>query len=76
MEKLFIMRSKNDPNWEFYVPKDELENVTIKGTKFGLKRFNGYLLPQHCRNLSVVKSMEVKDDDTFVVTYPKSGKEH
>lgn len=74
MDMINLMKSMNDPNWEFYVPKEEMENVDIKGYKFGLRRLNGRLLPQLCKNMSVVKSMEVKEDDTFVVTYPKSGK--
>lgn len=67
------MMHLNDPNWEFYVPRENHEKVPIKGTKNGLQRINGLFLPQLCRNLSVIKNIDVREDDTFVVTYPKSG---
>lgn len=65
---------RDDPSWEFYVPREEAEVVPVKGFPHGLKRINGHLLPQLCRNVSIFKSLEVRENDTFVVTYPKSGK--
>lgn len=73
MDLKTILIHLNDPNWEFFVPREKYEIVPIKGTRFGLKQINGLFLPQLCRNLSVIKKMDVREDDTFVVTYPKSG---
>ena len=73
MDLKTILINLNDPNWEFFVPREKHEIVSIKGTRYGLKKINGLFLPQLCRNLSVIKNMDVREDDTFVVTYPKSG---
>lgn len=73
MDLKTIMISREDPNWPYYVPDANYEKVSVKGHRYGLRRLNGHYLPNLCRNLSVVKSMDVREDDTFVVTYPKSG---
>lgn len=68
-----LMKEINDPNSQYYVPKEDFEFIPVKGTKAGVKSRNGHLVPILCRNLSVVKNMEVREDDTFVITFPKSG---
>ena len=68
------MKGLNDPESPYYVPWQNSEIKPFKGLQNGIQLYKGHLLPRVCRNLEVVKSMEVKPDDTFVVTYPKSGK--
>lgn len=73
MDLIGFLQSMNDPNSPFYVPKFEFEMIPFKGLKHGLKRYNDHLLPMIVRNPTVVKNLEVRGDDTFVVTFPKSG---
>ena len=67
------MKGLDDPESPYYVPRLEYETKPFKGNQNGLQVYKGHLLPSICRNAEVVKSMEVKPDDTFVVTFPKSG---
>ena len=64
---------RDDPNSEFFVPREKNVIVPVKGHRHGLQLIDGILLPHLFRNQSIVKNMEVREDDTFVVSYPKSG---
>lgn len=68
-----MMQAMNDKNSPFYVQPEQFEMVPVKGIEKGLKCRNGQYLPFLVRNLSVTKNMDVREDDTFVVTFPKSG---
>ena len=52
---------------------EDMQIEKIPGYKNGLKIANGSYLPMYVRNLSIIKSMELRDTDTFVIGYPKSG---
>jgi hypothetical protein len=71
--KMQLMNKMKDPNSEYYVPETDFEYIPIKGTKRGVKSFKGHLFPIICRNATLAKTMKVREDDTFVITYPKSG---
>lgn len=68
-----VMKAMNDKNSPFYVEVEQFEWIPVKGTLRGIKSQNGHLLPVMVRNLKVSKHLEVRNDDTFVVTFPKSG---
>jgi hypothetical protein len=42
--------------------------------RHGLKKVDDMLMPLLIKNLDVVKTINVRADDTFVIGYPKSGK--
>ena len=69
--KIFGLRE--DPNSEFYVPRGKHEIVQVNGFRHGLQLIDGIHMPHLYRNRSVVKNMDVREDDTFVISYPKSG---
>lgn len=68
-----VMMAVIDKNSPFHVPQDDFNMIAVKGTKNGIKNIDGHLVPMPCRSLRVVKSMEVREDDTFVIAFPKSG---
>lgn len=55
------------------IEEEEFQNEKIDGLRLGLKVKDGCYLPNYVRNLSIIKSLELKKDDTFVIGYPKSG---
>jgi hypothetical protein len=63
-----------DKNSPYYVEQEEFERVDLPGVTRGYKKRDGILLSNMFRNMSLIKNMPIKEDDTFVVTYPKSGK--
>lgn len=68
----FLLASKN-PQSPLYVPQGEFKYVPLKGYKNVVPSFNGNFLPFFMRNVEVIKNMDVREDDTFVISYPKSG---
>lgn len=68
-----LMIATNDTKSSFYVPKGDFIYKHLKGYTNDVQEYKGILLPFLCRNPEVVKDMEVREDDTFVITYPKSG---
>ena len=58
---------------KYYVEEENFELELIEGTKNGLKKLKNTYFPMWVRNISIIKSIEIKPDDTFVITYPKSG---
>ena len=73
-EKMFHLI--NDKDSPFYVEDENLETVPVKGFSNGMKRAkpgSDILLHIGVRNLSNIKNMKLRDDDTFVISYPKSG---
>lgn len=68
-----LLSAMDDPSSAYFVPNGEFEMVSLKGFKYPVKSYRGYMLPPMCRNIEVVKTMSVRENDTFVITYPKSG---
>nr|QVK45629.1 sulfotransferase [Brachionus paranguensis] len=62
-----------DKTSEFYIEEEEFKEELVEGNEFKLKKFENIFLPGLVRNLSSIKSLELRPDDTFVVGYPKSG---
>ena len=52
---------------------EKFDSEEVPCLKNGLKKSNGNYLPNYIRNLSIIKTMELRNDDTFVIGYPKSG---
>lgn len=71
MDMMEFMKGLNDPTSPFYVPPYEFEIIPYKGLKNGVKTYKGHILPFICRNPVVIKEIDVKETDTFVVTFPK-----
>lgn len=63
-----------DGKVEFTVPEEEFERVPVNGLKHGLKKRNNMYLPQIVRNVSAVQNAKIREDDLFVIGFPKSGK--
>ena len=73
MDMRSFMFAMSDPSSPVYIPKFEFEMVPFKGLKNGVKTYKGHLLPMVCRNPTMLKQIDVRESDTFVVTFPKSG---
>ena len=52
----------------------ETETVSVSSFKYDLKKRDGRYLPKYIRNLSLIKSLEIRSDDAFIIGYPKSGR--
>ena len=72
--KLVIDRA--DPNSPYYVEKEEFEHVAVPGMKHGCKRRDGIRLPNFVVNLSLVKNMQLRHDDVFVIGFMKTGRKN
>lgn len=55
------------------IEEDKFQNEKIPGFELGLNKKDGCYFPNYVRNLSLVKTLELRKDDTFVIGYPKSG---
>jgi hypothetical protein len=58
---------------KYYVEEEEFEWEPVEGTKNGLKKRDGIYFPMFIKNLSLIKDIEIRPDDIFVISYPKSG---
>lgn len=72
-EMRIVIKGFDDPTSPFYVEPEDFEKVSIDGLKYGLKIRDGILLPNFVRNLSMIKSLELRGDDTFILGFMKSG---
>ena len=69
-----LLKNRQDKSHKFYVEKDEIEVVAVKGCRgAGLKKVGNIYLPMWVTSLKLPKMMKVKKDDCFVIGYPKSG---
>lgn len=58
---------------KYYVEDENLEVVPIKGVQKGLKKVDDIYVPTLIKNVSLAKTMPLREDDTFVIGYPRSG---
>lgn len=63
----------SDEKSEYYVREEDFEHAELSTVKNGYKKRDGVHLPSGIRNLSLVKNMEVREDDVFSIGFPKSG---
>lgn len=57
----------------FYIQEEQFEIVDVDGFENGLKMRDGVYLPTYVRNLSMIKKLNVKKNDTIIIGFPKSG---
>jgi hypothetical protein len=67
------MEGSSDKLSKYYVEEENLEWDPVVGTKNGLKKRDGIYFPMYIKNLSLIKRIQVRPDDIFVISYPKSG---
>lgn len=72
-EMEWYYKQEEDKNSEYYVPLEEFKIVPMKNINNGYKLRDGIHLPMYIRNLSFVKTQEIRSDDVFVIGFPKSG---
>ena len=68
-----IMEWQKDPKSELYIKPDEFETVNIAGFNDPLYTYDGTLLLKDITNISGLKNLELRNDDTFIIGFPKSG---
>lgn len=73
MDIFELTKALNDASHEFYVEREDFDLIPVKGYKNGLKYSGGIYLPLMFRNSQELKNMSLREDDTFVITFPKSG---
>jgi hypothetical protein len=66
-------KNRRDKNSAYYVEDENYEIEQIKGFKNGLKKHEGTYLSIIIRNVSLLKNIKLRENDTFVIGYPKSG---
>jgi len=67
---------QKDENSEFYIKPDVFETQEIKGFNAPIKIYDGTLLMNDIINISNLKNLPLRNEDTFVIGFPKSGKIH
>lgn len=69
-----MIEQDEDKDGEYYVENEKFERIELETVKNGYKLRDGVPFVDIIRNLSLVKSMELREDDIFSIGYPKSGK--
>lgn len=67
------IKQDSDSDSDYYVKMEKFDRIELKTVKNGYKIRDGVPLMELVRNLSLVKTMEIRDDDVFSIGYPKSG---
>ena len=68
-----IYEWQSDPTNEFYIKPETFEMENIKGFNGPIKKLDGTLIMNDVINLSNLKYLKIKDNDTFIIGFPKSG---
>lgn len=63
----------SDETSEFYVKQEVFESEQLKGFKESTNKYQGCYIANSIINMSNLKNMTVRNDDVFLVGYPKSG---
>lgn len=62
-----------DKSSDFYIEEQEFEKELFNGYLVEFKKCKSMLLPSMVINVDSIKTLELRQDDTFVVGFPKSG---
>ena len=68
-----FIKHMNDETSEYYVKREDFEYEQLHGYKDPTKKVNGLYIANAIINLSNLKTMTIRNDDVFLVGYPKSG---
>ena len=68
-----ILKQINDETSEYYVKQEVFEYEQLHGYKDPTKKVNELYIANAIINLSNLKTMTIRNDDVFLVGYPKSG---
>lgn len=68
-----IFEWQEDPTSEFYIKPDTFEMENVKGFNGPIKKLDGTLIMNDVVNLSNLKNLKLRDTDTFIIGFPKSG---
>lgn len=68
-----VLEWQKDPNSEFYIKPDDFEIENIKGFNGPINKYDGILLMNEVVNISKLKNFKLRNDDIFVIGFPKSG---
>lgn len=68
-----IVEWEKDENNEFYIKPENFETENVKGFVQPIKKLDGILLFNNVINLSDFKNFTLRNDDTFIIGFPKSG---
>ena len=71
---MLIEWEKDENNKDFYVKPEEFETEPVKGLTNPIKKRDGIYVPNEIINLACVKNIKLREEDTFVIGFPKSGK--
>ena len=70
---LEILGKRANSNSKYFVEDKNYKFVPVKGFKNGLKKIDDMHLNILNRNISLVRTMKLREDDVFICGFPKSG---
>ena len=68
-----IWEWEKDPASEFYVKPEEFETQIVPGYKYPMKTKHGIFLFNDVVNITCIKELKIRPEDTFIIGFPKSG---
>ena len=68
-----VLNQINDETSENYVKQEVFETEHLKGFKDPTKKVGDFFIANSVINMSNLKTMCIRNDDVFLIGYPKSG---